>query len=101
VQAVAVQNVSTGHTYLLQGKFFMDASEMGDLLPLANVEYVTGAEAQAETGEKHAPPNPQPFNMQAFTYCFAIDYQENEDHTIEKPEQYDFWKEYQAAFWPA
>jgi hypothetical protein len=101
VQAVAVQNVSTGHTYLLQGKFYLDASEMGDLLPLANVEYVTGAEAQAETGEKHAPSNPQPFNMQAFTYCFAIDYQENEDHTIEKPEQYDFWKEYQAAFWPA
>ena len=28
--------------------------------------------------------------MQAFTYSFAMDYLEGEDHTIEKPEQYDF-----------
>jgi hypothetical protein len=38
--------------------------------------------------------------MQAFTYCFAVDYIADEDHTIEKPQDYDFWKKYQAEFWP-
>ncbi|MFE7062854.1 FAD-dependent oxidoreductase [Sutcliffiella sp. NPDC057660] len=102
VLTVTVHHTITGHTLLLKGKYFLDATELGDVLPLANVEYVIGAESQAETGEAHAPEGPaEPFNMQAFTYCFAIDYIEGEDHTIEKPAQYDYWKSYQAEFWPA
>ena len=102
VRSVTVENSIGNHFYLLKGKYFLDATEMGDVLPLANVEYVIGAESQAETGEAHAIlGNAEPFNMQAFTYCFAIDYIEGEDHTIEKPAQYEFWKNYQAAFWPA
>lgn len=38
--------------------------------------------------------------MQAITHCFPIDYVEGYDFTIEKPENYDFWKSYQAEFWP-
>lgn len=29
-----------------------------------------------------------------------MDYLPGEDHTIDKPEQYTFWKDYQADFWP-
>jgi len=102
VNSVFVSHSETGKTYLLKGNYFVDATEMGDVLPLAGVEYVIGTESREETGEPHAPSgNPKPFNMQAFTYCFAIDYREGEDHTIEKPAQYGFWKEYQAEFWPA
>ncbi|MEH7226062.1 FAD-dependent oxidoreductase [Bacillus sp. JJ1566] len=101
VQTVTVQHSSTGHSYLLKGKYFLDATEMGDVLPLAGVEYVIGAESRNETGEAHAAKDADPFNMQAFTYCFAIDHIEGEDHTIEKPVQYEFWKNYQAEFWPA
>ncbi|OCA86118.1 FAD-dependent oxidoreductase [Bacillus sp. FJAT-27225] len=102
VRSVTVKNGAAGQSYLLRGSYFLDATEMGDVLPLANVEYVIGAESQAETGEPHAPKGEaEPFNMQAFTHCFAIDYLEGENHTIEKPAQYEFWKNYQADFWPA
>ena len=44
------------------------------LLPLAGVEFVTGAEGQAEHGEPHAPADANPDNQQAFTCCFAVEY---------------------------
>src|SRR5690606_4621455 len=77
------------------------ATECGDLLPLAGIEYVTGAESMADTGEPHAVDGPaMPMDMQAVTHCFAVDYIEGEDYTIEKPRDYEFWRNYQAPFWP-
>jgi hypothetical protein len=78
----------------------IDATELGDLLPLTRAEYVTGVESQRETGELHAPSSAQPANQQAFTYCFAMDYLEGEDHTIEKPASYEFWKNYRPQLTP-
>ena len=50
----------------------IDATELGDLLPLAGAEYVVGAETIAETGEPHAQPHePKPHCVQSFTYTFA------------------------------
>ena len=74
--------------------YFLDATEQGDLLPLTKTEYVTGFESQKQTGELHAPSEAQPSNIQSFTCCFAIEYRKGEDHTIEKPEQYTFWRDY-------
>ncbi|WP_054954925.1 FAD-dependent oxidoreductase [Paenibacillus dakarensis] len=101
ITAVHVLNKNTGETLILTGAYIIDATEEGDLLPLAGVEYVTGSESIKETGEPHAlPGDADPQDMQAFTWCFVMDYCEGEDHTIEKPETYDFWREYQADFWP-
>lgn len=101
IVSVTVKSMDSGNTVLLKAPYFLDATECGDLLPLAGVEYVTGAEAREETGEPHAVEGEAlPQDMQGFTYCFAIDYLEGEDHTIPKPELYDFWKEYKADFWP-
>jgi len=81
--------------------YILDATELGDLLELAQVEHVIGAESQSQTGEPHAVEgDPQPLDQQAVTWCFAVDYFPAEDHTIAKPEQYDFWRTYQADFWP-
>lgn len=74
--------------------YFVDASELGDLLPLTGTEYVTGAESQAETGEPHAPAQAQPHNMQAISWCFVLDYQPDRDNTITKPDRYDFFRDY-------
>ncbi len=88
-------------TVTLYGSYFLDATETGELLPLAGVEYVIGAESRRETGEPHAVDgDPQPMNMQAITFCFALDYRPGEDHTIQRPERYDFWREYRPSFWP-
>jgi hypothetical protein len=81
--------------------YVLDATELGDLLPLAGVEHVIGAESQAQTGEPHAlKGDPNPLDQQAITWCFAMDYLPDEDNTIEKPEGYDFWRGYKADFWP-
>lgn len=101
VKSVTVCGRSGGHL-VLTGSYFLDATEEGEVLPLAGVEYVTGAESASETGERHAlagPANPQ--DMQAFTHCLAVDYTEGENFTIDKPREYEFWKNYQADFWPA
>ena len=99
IRSVEVESTHTGRRLVLQAPYILDATELGDLLPLAGVEYVTGAESQRETGEPHAVSgDPEPLNMQAISHCFALDYIEGEDFTIPKPEQYDFWREYQAPF---
>ena len=78
--------------------FFVDATELGDLLPLTGTEYVTGFESQADTGEPHAPAEAQPDNVQALTICFALDHVDG-DHTIDRPEQYDHWRASAPAAW--
>ncbi len=82
-------------------RYFLDATEQGDLLPLANVEHVTGAESRKDTGEPHAPETAQPANIQSFTVCFAIDHRPGENHTIDKPEEYAFWRDYVPQLKPA
>ena len=101
VLAVTLQDTRTGDQVVVSAPYILDATELGDLLELAEVEFVIGAESQAQTGEMHAVEGePQPLDQQAISWCFAIDHLEGEDHTIDKPEDYDFWNAYQADFWP-
>ncbi|MHA0856823.1 FAD-dependent oxidoreductase [Paenibacillus sp. CMAA1364] len=101
IQAVHVRSQLTGDVTVLTAPYFVDATDEGDLLPMTGTEYVTGAESIADTGEPHAlVGQADPMEMQAFTWCYAIDHIEGRDFTITKPEQYDFWKQYKADFWP-
>src|SRR5690606_26181611 len=81
--------------------YVLDATELGDLLPMAGAEFVTGFEAQSRTGEPHAPAEAQPGNQQAFTCCFAVEYRAGEDHTIDRPDEYAFWRDYVPELSPA
>lgn len=102
VKAVTVEDTRSGQQVVLTAPYIIDATELGDLLEMADVEHIIGAESQAQTGELHAlPGDPDPLDQQAVTWCFAIDHLPGEDHIIEKPEDYDFWRGYQADFWPA
>jgi FAD dependent oxidoreductase len=100
VRAVSVRHRGDGQECSLVAPYFVDATELGDLLPLAGVEFVTGAEGHAQTGEPHAPPVAQPGNQQAITCCFAIDYLDGQDHTIDRPGEYAFWRNYVPALKP-
>jgi hypothetical protein len=85
-----------GNTARIQAAYFLDATELGDLLPLTGTAYVTGIEAQADTGEAHASPtDPCPDEVQAFTYSFAVDYQPDGDYTIPKPPNYEAFRDAQ------
>lgn len=92
VTAVTVGNF--GQQTTLIAPHFVDATETGDLLPLAKCEFATGAEAQRDTKEPHAPDVAQPKNHQAFTVCFAMDHQPNADNTIDEPDRYKRWRDY-------
>jgi hypothetical protein len=99
VLSVTVRHTVKEHKRILTARYFLDATECGDVLPLAGVEYVTGAESKRQTGEPHAiDGEPIPLDMQSITHCISVDYVEGGDFTIEQPEQYSFWREYQANF---
>ena len=73
----------------LQARYFLDATDLGDLLPLTNTRYVSGAEARDDTGESHAKPGEAcPEEVQGFTYSFAAEFCPGETHTISKPAGY-------------
>jgi hypothetical protein len=44
----------------IRPRFVLDATELGDLLPLAKVPYVVGSESRRDTGEPHASEQPNP-----------------------------------------
>jgi hypothetical protein len=100
VSSVTLRDARDGEEIVLRAPYFLDATELGELLELANIESVIGAESQAQTGEPHAPAEAQPLNQQSITYCFAMSHHEGENHVIAKPQEYSFWQNYKAGFWP-
>jgi len=101
VRAIRFENMLTGDSFTIEAPYILDATELGDLLELAQVEHVIGAESQRETGELHAlPDEPDPLDQQAHSWCFALSYYPGENHVIDRPEDYDFWRNYKADFWP-
>ncbi|MEO6036590.1 MAG: FAD-dependent oxidoreductase [Verrucomicrobiota bacterium] len=101
VRSLQVKSLRSGHEMILSAPYFVDATELGDLLPLTKTEFVTGAESRKETGELHAPEKANPNNQQAFTVCFAMDYLAGENHVIAKPDEYSFWRDFVPQIKPA
>ena len=97
VRSVTVAD-GDGNTVTIHAPYILDATETGALLPLTGTEYVTGAEASTEFDEPSAPPVADPGNVQAITWCFAFDHADG-DNTIDKPADYEFWRDYQPDFW--
>lgn len=100
VRRVQVTNLGAGDTRTLEAPWFIDATELGDLLPLTGAEFVTGAEARKDTIELHAQEHADPANQQALTVCFAVDHLTGDDHTIDRPGEYDFWRSYVPQLTP-
>lgn len=95
VENLDAKDLRSRNITMLSAPYFVDATELGELLPLTGTEYVTGTESREVTGELHAPDVANPINNQAFTVCFAIDYQPGKDNTIPMPRDYDFWKNFE------
>ncbi len=100
VIALQSRSLRTGSETILSAPYFVDATELGDLLPMTGTEFVTGAESKQETGEPHAPEKGDPLNQQAFTVCFAMDYVPGSDHVGDKPHNYEFWRDYVPRLTP-
>lgn len=101
VRALKLAHVRNRDEIVLTAPYFVDATELGDLLPLTGTEFRTGTESRNETKELHAPEKADPLNQQAFTVCFALDYEKGANYIIDKPAEYDFWHDYVPALTPA
>jgi hypothetical protein len=94
VVSITAINFENGRATQFTAEFILDATELGDLLPLVGAEYVSGAETIAETGEPHAQPSkPKPHCVQSFTYVFGLERRPHgERHVIQQPARYDFFR---------
>ena len=107
INAVTFTDLSAGNIdRTVQAFYVLDATELGDLLPLANIDFVTGAESQqdqpADSKELHALTGAaQPLDQQAVSWCFPLEYLPGENFTSNKPGGYtEFWRDYKPSFWP-
>lgn len=98
ITSVTVASEVDGRRTAISAQVVIDATEIGELLPLTGVEYVTGFESRADTGEPSAPEQAQPENVQALSVCFAVEHADG-DHTIDRPERYDFWRGFTPPAW--
>ncbi|MGD8165917.1 FAD-dependent oxidoreductase [Herbiconiux sp. P16] len=100
IQGVLFRDLRTGDEILVRAELVADATELGDVLELGGLPHTIGAESAAETGELHAPDVADPLDQQAVTWCAAFEFRPGEDHTIEQPAGYRYWKDTVAPFWP-
>ncbi len=101
IAGVSLRDLATGNIRTIQAALVIDATETGELLQFGAIEHVIGAESVSETGELHALPKADPFDQQALTWCFAIDYWPDQDHTIDRPALYETFSKLKLDFWPA
>ena len=103
VSEVVFRNEIDGSSLTIAGGYILDATELGDLLELAEVEHVTGQEGRSDTGEPSAPAIARPMNMQAFTWCFALEHITGANHVGPPPANYSYWANYHFPIdppWP-
>jgi hypothetical protein len=95
VESVLAVNLDDRRWMRFRPDIVIDATELGDLLPLAGAEYIIGAESQADTGEPHAQPSePKPHCVQSLTYTFVLERMApGERHVIPRPERYERYRD--------
>lgn len=92
--AALIAQSGSGETWRFTPRFVLDATDLGELLPLCGGEgadWTTGAESRAETGEPDAPETPRPDWVQPFTFPFALDWSPEtaDSNVITPPDDYE------------
>ena len=88
VSAVVVQH-ENGELTTLAARYFIDSTELGDLLEVAGIEHTIGREAG--TGELHNPATvADPADQQSFTWVAAVGYNRTKpgDYRTAEPPNY-------------
>jgi glycine/D-amino acid oxidase-like deaminating enzyme len=89
IRSVLTRHSESGSLIRFRSAFVLDATDLGDLLPLTATQYAVGAESQADTGEPSAPAAADPRCLQFYTFPFAVEWRPGENHTIDKPDGYE------------
>lgn len=72
IESVQAYDLAHNAWLRLDGKYFVDATEWGDLLRLSGLPFRVGAESRSETKERNAPETADPQAIQSFTYPFIL-----------------------------
>ena len=91
VSRVRLQQADEVGELLIEAAYVLDATELGDLLPLTGTAWRTGAESVEQTGEPHARTDgPAPHLVQTWTIPFIVERDApGTDHTIPRPAGYE------------
>ncbi len=100
IRSITLLDLRTNQLTTVDAAFYIDATELGDLLALTGTEWVTGAESRCSTGESAAGEIYNPDNQQALTWVFAVEQTPSTSRSLEKPDGYEIWRTYQPPFWP-
>lgn len=87
VSSILTYSFATRSFTRLEGSVFIDATELGELLPLTGARFHVGADARKQTGEPDADDAADPGALQSFTYPFVL--ARDEAPTPAKPPNYD------------
>ncbi len=105
VTGVNFQQPRTGLAFTVTGAVVIEATDLGDLLALGNIESRVGQEARSETGEAILPETAYPDCQQSFTYCVVVENRRIRDSEgIQPPPDYGTapWlqpQEFTGTFW--
>lgn len=94
-RAVCFRHLESLEHLEVRAAFVLDATELGDLLPLAGVEHRVGAESIAETGEPHAREEAADWCVQSFTYPFAVELTRAPQTPLPVPHDYELHRDRQ------
>lgn len=90
IKSVLAYQFDTGRWYRFRAKYFIDATDIGELLPLTGAAYVTGAESRSQTGEPNALKGASdPNDDQSFTYSFDMALVPHNRDLLSKPAGYE------------
>lgn len=93
IEAITFTSTDFTTDRVVTASFVLDATELGDLLPMIGAEHVIGAESRAETGEPLALDEADPLKQQPFTHLIALDYRPDEEpQLIDKPDNYESYR---------
>lgn len=79
--------LSNGDT--IAATIVVDATDLGELLPMCGLDWTIGAEAKSDTGEPHAESSASPGHIQPITVSIAVERRpDGEQHVIPQPANY-------------
>jgi len=94
VKSVLVYDLGNSRWVRLKAKYVIDASELGDLLPLTGLPYRMGAEGRDETHERDAAAVENRMASQSFTYTFILSNpSQAAPQPLPKPNYYDQYQD--------
>ncbi len=92
VESVTLQNAKS-ERFTIQAAYFLDATDTGDVIALAQYRFRIGKESQSEFGERDAPSAAAPEDQQPVTAVLAVRYEDQSlSINVTPPPGYTHWR---------